>query len=68
MDTTHRRRAATLAGRVPGLLAAILVVMALPLDFVGKLAVLRSKFCDPGFFNCLVQVQASPQVLGEKSS
>ena len=37
LDTTHRRRNFTLAGRVVGLLAAVLVVMALPLDFAGKL-------------------------------
>ena len=37
LGTTYRRRAATLAGRVLGLLAAVLVVMALPPDFVGKL-------------------------------
>ena len=44
LDTTYRRRAATLVGRVLGLLAAVLVVMALPLDFAGKLRVLRTKF------------------------
>ena len=40
LDTTYQRRAATLVGRVLGLLAAVLVVMALPLDFAGKLRVL----------------------------
>ena len=44
LETTYRRRAATLLGRVLGLLAAVLVVMALPLDFAGKLRVLRTKF------------------------
>ena len=44
LDTTRRRRNSTLAGRVVGLLAAVLVVMALPLDFAGKLRVLRTKF------------------------
>ena len=43
LDTSHRRRNSTLAGRVVGLLAAVLVVMALPLGFVGKLGVLRTK-------------------------
>ena len=40
LETTYRRRAATLVGQVSGLLAAVLVVMALPLDFAGKLRVL----------------------------
>ena len=44
LDTTYRRRSTTLAGQVLGLLAAFLVVMALPLDFAGKLRVLRTKF------------------------
>ena len=44
LDTTHRRRATTLIGRVLGLLGALLVVMALPLTFTGKLRVLRSNF------------------------
>ena len=44
LDTTFRRRAATLAGEVLGLLAAVLVVMALPLDVAGKRRVLRTKF------------------------
>ena len=42
--TTYRRRDATLDGRVGLLLARILVVMALPLDFAVKLGVLRTKF------------------------
>ena len=44
LDTTFRRRNNTLAGRVLRLLAAVLVVMALPLGFAGKLRVLRTKF------------------------
>ena len=36
LDTTFRRRNATLAGRVLGLLAAVLVVIALPLGFARK--------------------------------
>ena len=44
LDTTYRRRNTTLAGRVLGLLAAALVFMALPLDFAGKLRILRTKF------------------------
>ena len=44
LDTTFRRRNATLAGRVLGLLAAVLVVIALPLGFASKLRVLRTKF------------------------
>ena len=44
LDTTFRRRNTTLASRVLGLLTAVLVVMALPLGFVGKLRVLRTKF------------------------
>ena len=51
-DTTYRRRAATLVGRVLGLLAAFLVVMALPLDFAGKLRVLRTKFL-PGALHAI---------------
>ena len=42
--TTCRRRDTTLDGRVGLLLARILVVMALPLDFAVKLGVLRTKF------------------------
>ena len=41
LGSIHRRRATTLVARVLGLLGAILVVMALPLDFAGKL---RAKF------------------------
>ena len=52
LDTTYRRRAATLAGRVLGLLAAVLVVMALPLDFAGKLRILRTKFL-PGALHAI---------------
>ena len=52
LDTTYRRRAATLLGRVLGLLAAVLVVMALPLDFAGKLRVLRTKFL-PGALHAI---------------
>ena len=52
LDTTHRRRNSTLAGRVVGLLAAVLVVMALPLDFAGKLGVLRTKFL-PGALHAI---------------
>ena len=44
LDTTYRRRNATLAGRVLGLLVAVLVVMALPLDFASKMRVLMAKF------------------------
>ena len=44
LGTTYRRRATTLDGRVRLLLARILVVMALPLDFAVKLRVLRTKF------------------------
>ena len=52
MDTTYRRRATTLAGTVLGLLAALLVVVALPLDFVGKLRILRTKFL-PGALHAI---------------
>ena len=44
LDTTLRHRASTLSGRVSGLLHAVLVVMALPLDFSGKLRILRTEF------------------------
>ena len=44
LDTTFRRKNTTLASPVLGLLAAVLVVMVLPLGFVGKLRVLRTKF------------------------
>ena len=44
MDTTYQKRNATLAGRVLGVLTAVLAVMALPLGFAGKLRVLRTKF------------------------
>ena len=44
LDTTHKRRATTLIGRVLGLLGALLVVMSLPLTFTGKLRVLCLKF------------------------
>ena len=44
LDTTYLRRACTLVGLVLGLLAAVPVVMALPLDYAGKLRVLRTKF------------------------
>ena len=44
LDTTDRRRATTLVPRVLGLLGGILVVVALPLDFAGKLRALRTKF------------------------
>ena len=52
LDTTYRRRAATLVGRVLGLLPAVLVVMALPLDFAGTLRVLRTKFL-PGALHAI---------------
>ena len=52
LDTAHRRGAATLLGRVLGVLAVVLVVMALPLDFVGKLRVLRTKFL-PGALHAI---------------
>ena len=52
LDTTYRRRSATLSGRVLGLLAAVWVVMALPLDFAGKLRVLRTKFL-PGALHAI---------------
>ena len=42
LDATYRRRASTLVGSVLGLLASVLVVMALPLDFVGKFRVFRT--------------------------
>ena len=45
-------RNTTLANRVLGLLAAVLVVMALPLGFVGKLRVLRTKFL-PGALHAI---------------
>ena len=45
LDTTYRRPAATLVCRVLVLLSCILVVLALPLDFTGRLGVLRTKFC-----------------------
>ena len=44
LDTTMRHRASTLSGRVSGLLNVVLVVMALPLVFSGKLRILRTKF------------------------
>ena len=44
LGTTDRWRATALDGRVGLLLARILVVMALPLDFAVKLGVLRTKF------------------------
>ena len=44
MDSTCRKRATTLTGRVGRLLTAILVVMALSLDFAGEMRVLRTKF------------------------
>ena len=45
LDTTHRRRAGTLVGEgVLKLLDSVLLVMALPLDFTGKLRILRTKF------------------------
>ena len=44
LDTTLWHRASTLSGRVSGLLGAVLVVMALPLGFSGKLRILRTKF------------------------
>ena len=44
LDITCRKRSATLTGRVLGVLTAVLVVRALPLDFAGKLTVLRTKF------------------------
>ena len=49
LDTTYRR---TLFARVLGLLAAILVVTALPLDFAGKLWVLQTKFL-PGALHAI---------------
>ena len=52
LDTTFRRRNTTLAGRVLGLLASILVVMALPLDFAGKLRILRTKLL-PGALHAI---------------
>ena len=44
LDTTCRKRATTLTGRVGRLLTAILVVMALSLDFAGEMRVMRTKF------------------------
>ena len=52
LDNTYRRRNSTLAGRVLGLLASVLVVMALPLGFAGKLRVLRTKFL-PGALHAI---------------
>ena len=52
LDTAPRRRAVTLSGRVLGLLVAVLVVMALPLTFAGKLRVLRTKFL-PGALHAI---------------
>ena len=43
LDTSYRRRNTTLAGRVLGLPAAVLVVMALPLDFAGNLRVFEDQ-------------------------
>ena len=60
LDTTFRGRAATLVGRVLVFLARILVVLALPLDFAGKLRVLRTKFL-PG---ALHGIEASSLSLG----
>ena len=52
MDTTYRRPAATLVCRVFWcFLLVFLVVLALPLDFTGRLRVLRTKFC---FVPCAV--------------
>ena len=53
LETTYRKRASTLAGRVLGLLAAVLVVMALPLDCAGKLRVLRTNFL-PGALHAII--------------
>ena len=39
LDTTYRRRAATLVVRVVLFFARNLIVMALPLDFAGKLRI-----------------------------
>ena len=60
LDTTFRARAATLVGRVLVFLARILVVLALPLDFAGRLRVLRTKFL-PG---ALQGIEASTLPLG----
>ena len=62
LDTTRRRRNSTLAGRVVGLLAAVLVVMALPLDFVGKLRVLRTKLL-PGALHAVEGARISSLLL-----
>ena len=44
LDTTLRHRTSSLAGRVSGLLSAVLVVMTLPLDPPGKPRTPRTKF------------------------
>ena len=62
LDTTRRKRNTTLAGRVVGLLAAVLVVMALPLDFAGKLRVLRTKFL-PGALHAVEGARISSLLL-----
>ena len=45
LDTTLRHGASTLFGRVSGLLGAVLVVMALPLDFSASLGFFELSFC-----------------------
>ena len=62
LDTTHRRRNFTLAGRVVGLLAAVLVVMALPLDFAGKPRILKTKFL-PGALHAVEGARISALLL-----
>ena len=52
LDTSYRCRAGTLVGRVLGLLDSVLLVMALPLDFAGKLRILRTKFL-PGALHAI---------------
>ena len=62
LDTTCRRRNSTLSGRVVGLLAAIFIVMALPLNFAGKLRVLRTKFL-PGALHAVEGARISSLLL-----
>ena len=62
LDTTFRSRNRTLAGRVLRLLGAVLVVMALPLDFSGRLRVLRTKFL-PGALHAIEETHISASLL-----
>ena len=45
LDSTFRGWSATLAARVRLVIARLVLVFALPLDFHGRLLLLRSMFC-----------------------